>query len=569
MKTNPKILLIFIFVLSFVLRVYKIDSYGLYFDEKVTLLVSQGISPEGANQVKLFAKPFFTSAEFCSPKTINDFFIAVARGDWGNSPLHYLFLHFWIYLFGITDFSVRFSSLVWSVGLIPLIYLFVKRHFSDIKLALVCAFLASIEPFFIAQSHIVRNYSMSIFLTFLASYFFFEILKNTVSKKIYFFYSISVASSLLCHYLTFPVFVAHCLIFVGYNRNLKKLGYMALSTIMPFGLLISWLTFGGGKYSYKTMQDVAAFYKNIAENPPSPNPYTGLIDKISFSTINHKLFPVLTDLFLATNSISSHLVGNRNILIMLCFAICLAFLILRFIKSDLKVYIWLFYALAGFQFLCYSIYPLTFVLTCSVLVLVIIFVYNKKFNKIDFWVLFMIVVPILLMLLQVVNAGHTFSINQRYLAFTFPFAIILCGQFIFHSFRLIRPFGLFLAITLLVIGYNNYKVLLSIYDDKNAKYTFFERPRSVNPHAKAALFIENSYEKGDTIYLPNISRGTFSDVGYQAENKSVFDSQLINLYLCKQLTLVEKVNPIRSTKLLLKKADGKVVPLFDFKDKIY
>jgi hypothetical protein len=207
-----------IIFLAFALRVYNSDKYGLFFDEKATLLITQGVVHEGANQHDVFDKkdsPYFTPQEFSKPKTLADYNEAIARGDIGHSPAYYVILWIWLKIFGLSDFSLRFPSVIFSTLTVLLLYFFVKRHFRQEpetanRLALISAFIAAIEPLFIAHSHIARNYSMTFFLTLLSTHVFLIIIEKEKKRKApighYIGYCALVATSIFAHYLTITVF---------------------------------------------------------------------------------------------------------------------------------------------------------------------------------------------------------------------------------------------------------------------------------------------------------------------------------------------------------------------------
>ena len=76
MKIPPIYSLLLIIALAFMLRVYKSGTYALYLDEKYTLVISQGIVMEGANQKDVFfvpGKKYFTPKEFWKEKTFADY----------------------------------------------------------------------------------------------------------------------------------------------------------------------------------------------------------------------------------------------------------------------------------------------------------------------------------------------------------------------------------------------------------------------------------------------------------------------------------------------------------------
>ena len=174
-----RILLVLILGLAFFLRVYHSGTPGISLDEKYTMVISQGVVMGGSNQKDVFYTPgktYFTPREFWKEKTFNDFIEANIRGDIGNSPTYYGILWVWMKLFGLSDFSARLLSVVCSTLLVGLLYVFVRRHLKSTPLALISAFLAAIEPFFVAYSQMARNYSMSFLLTLLATHLLLLIL---------------------------------------------------------------------------------------------------------------------------------------------------------------------------------------------------------------------------------------------------------------------------------------------------------------------------------------------------------------------------------------------------------
>src|SRR5690606_4985997 len=164
MSNRTIIILAVILLVGTVLRFYRLDTYSIFFDEKSTMVVSQGIVLEGANQKDVFSKPSFTPADFWKPKSLADYYEAMTRSDIGNSPFYYLALHLWMDVFGLSDYSARSLSAVFSVLIILLTYHFARKYFSE-KTALIAAFIVAIEPFFIAYSHQARNYSLTFYLT--------------------------------------------------------------------------------------------------------------------------------------------------------------------------------------------------------------------------------------------------------------------------------------------------------------------------------------------------------------------------------------------------------------------
>jgi uncharacterized membrane protein len=91
-----------------------------------------------------------------------------------NPPLHMVFLKLWFYIFPITEFWARISSVTISLASIICLYKLNKKIFNE-PIALVSAAifsLISIDLFFAAT---VRTYSLLLLLTIIVSNYFFEI----------------------------------------------------------------------------------------------------------------------------------------------------------------------------------------------------------------------------------------------------------------------------------------------------------------------------------------------------------------------------------------------------------
>jgi uncharacterized membrane protein len=135
----------------------------------------------------IFKSLFLDYAGFWYDET---FGLWYSQQDWGlikhtsewdlNPPLYYYFLWIWRHLFGISEFSIRFSSVLFSSLAAGMIYVFSAKHFSKITgLIALLVFTSSSTILFFA--HEARCYSIVLFLTLLSSYLFLGLLKE---KKI-------------------------------------------------------------------------------------------------------------------------------------------------------------------------------------------------------------------------------------------------------------------------------------------------------------------------------------------------------------------------------------------------
>lgn len=87
-----------------------------------------------------------------------------------HPPLYYYLLHFWVRLFGTSEFAVRSLSAVIGILLVCLTFLLGHRLF-DSWVGLVAAFLSAISPFQVYYSQEARMYILLAALSALSIYF--------------------------------------------------------------------------------------------------------------------------------------------------------------------------------------------------------------------------------------------------------------------------------------------------------------------------------------------------------------------------------------------------------------
>jgi mannosyltransferase len=181
------ITLLLILVLAAFLRFYRLDAQSLWADE--------------GNSVSLSGRSL-------------DHITAGAAHDI-HPPLYYYLLHFWMRVFGNSEFAVRALSALLGTVLVYLTYL-LGRHLSDYWLGLVAAFLSAISPFQVYYSQEARMYILLATLSALSVYSFVRFLEAEAAKtqstqhatrNTYLwaaFYILATALSLYTHY-SFPI----------------------------------------------------------------------------------------------------------------------------------------------------------------------------------------------------------------------------------------------------------------------------------------------------------------------------------------------------------------------------
>ncbi|MFC5408212.1 glycosyltransferase family 39 protein [Larkinella bovis] len=578
-------------LLAFFLRVYRLDAYGIWFDEKSTLLVSQGVVLEGANQKDVFDKAttsYFTPQEFWKPKTINDFIEANIRGDIGNSPSYYGLLWIWLKVFGLSDFSMRFFSVIFGILTLPLLYRFVTRHFKleadqASRLALITCFLAAVEPYFVAQSHIARNYTMTFFLTLLATHVFLLLLEKEAPNnrkapyRSFALYGLLVALSLLSHYLAVTVFLGHGLFALIYVRKFGTWYRLALTAVLALGLVSLWFIYGGGAYTFFSLDNQAKLYRSIALTNPVNNGF-GLILPATVANVFWRSLPVFSDLVIFTNGLAAAVVGYRNFTLALLLGLVAAGLLMRY-RRQRQTPAWVKFAFPavlaiGLPF--YSINPAQHLVLSAAVPFFCLMIaamredVSAKNRPLLVFLVILALVPTLFLLVMAFRSGHTYGITQRYSGFSFPYVFILVALMLMKITSLRFWFSLPLALVLGVQAVLLTLLLQRIFNDSEPKYSSSPLARKPNPFWESAQKIKAMYAEGDTVLYPSLRRHEYTEIDKIGRNFSVIDAQLVNVYLPKDATYYQRIDPNEPDKIvLIKGRTGQKITIFDLEGMKY
>ena len=98
-------------------------------------------------------------------------------------PLYYIFLHWWIRFFGISEVSVRLPSAIFGFFSIFMMYKIGKQLFDD-NTGIISAFLMAFSGFHIYYSQEARTYSLSVLLTVMSMYFFISLFDKMSHKRL-------------------------------------------------------------------------------------------------------------------------------------------------------------------------------------------------------------------------------------------------------------------------------------------------------------------------------------------------------------------------------------------------
>ncbi|WP_460933577.1 glycosyltransferase family 39 protein [Spirosoma humi] len=583
--SSPRLLLVLILVLALGLRLYKSSVHGLYLDEKFTLINIAGVSLEGFNQHDVFFTPgktYFTPKEFWKEKHLHDYIRAIIQNDIGNSASHYALLWAWVQFFGMSDLSIRMPSIIFSTLIVGLTYLLTKRYFRSESLALLCAFLSAIEPFFIAYSHMARNYCMTIFITMLGTYLFLRILDRRAEGKnpvgMYIGYGLSFALAVLGHYLAVTVFMCHGIYLFLFNRNLKTYIGLGLSVISgTVGLILPWFIFGGGKYTLQTLAYQAQLYRGLAYTNPYNNGFN-IILPATIPNVVKKSIPLWSDLMMFSNGLSSETLAFRNLIIAFALGCVAVFIIHRFGRGR-TVPTWVSIAVPVLLVAGFALYtiPSLRLLAAAATPVFYYMLYqaaadytNRSDRRLIFFLVLLSTFPTLFIIAIAFRNDHTYGLMQRYSGFSFPYSVILVGLIIRQVFRQPTYLRLTLVAVLLVQSYYLVELLYRIYEDQAPKYTYYGRYRIANPYNTAADRIKELYAPGDTVLYPSARTAPRDEVENTYTTHSIIDAQYTNLYLPKDATYYQRMDTTQTDRIILVKGNsGKRITIFDFEGTKY
>jgi len=202
----------FLFALNLIIKIIYIDSRDIANDEPFTIYWAQA--------------------------SLNEIIQMLSSEN--NPPFHFFLMHFWIKLFGISPLSVRFLSMLFSVLIPVVIFLFGNKYFNRF-IGFAAALIFTFTTMHVFFSHEARVYTMFALLTAVSLFILIEITEKPTRKILYFYLFISNLILIYSHYFGFFIlFIEAVTLFVSKNRMkiLKPMFFMMLALGLSYLPLI-------------------------------------------------------------------------------------------------------------------------------------------------------------------------------------------------------------------------------------------------------------------------------------------------------------------------------------------
>ena len=447
-------------VVSIFTRLYHLDFAGLTKDETVTLCVVNGepATVYGDFIITADVPEQFNHKDIRARKTYRNVVDATIK-DNGNAVAYNIVLSWWTKLFGNTNSSLRFLSLLFGVFTVILGYYFCRQLFNK-RTANIAGLLLCLHPVLVEYGQLARSYVPATFLVLMSTYSLYQV---AVAKRHVWLhiplYVLSVTLSMLCHYLTAYIFMAHVLLVIFFHGHRKALMQYVIMGAVCLVLFSIWLFNGGieGK-AFMDKQDALwqarAAIKGVTAADPS-----------SFSTILHRTG--LNWLKIFGNKFQDIAIHDALLLSMLLIPVAVLFFVFRKVRK------------------------------------------SEYFRPVMF-LMFPLAMQALFTIFMGIRSGHTITYDIRYATFVMPFACCLLAfgldRMMSMDAILLRVAGYGAAATIVLI------MIISIYPQWFVHVERKDKGDAFTYHHAADFIEKQSHDDADTVIFHDVKDAVLTNI---------------------------------------------------------
>ncbi len=153
-----------------------------------------------------------------------------------HPPLYYYLLHFWVLVFGSSEFSLRFPSVVFGLLTVPVIWAVGRRLLGESS-GFLAAALVSISPLFLWYSQEARMYTLVTFLCLLSTYLVLRVMDGGGRTVEWTVYILASVVAVYTHFYAFFVLAFQFVFFIGWWFLWSKGGVRQRWATLARGLL--------------------------------------------------------------------------------------------------------------------------------------------------------------------------------------------------------------------------------------------------------------------------------------------------------------------------------------------
>lgn len=250
MKNNTFFKVFIIVIIGFLFRIYLLDKpEGFWNDEYVGWFIAS------EQNWKILFEKIITNC---------------------HTPLYYLYVKLWMFLFGDSDTTLRWSSVLPSTLSIISMY-FVGKQLKDKNLGILCSLFTAISSFLIYFAQEFRLYSLIFLISSLVSLYFIKVVKKHNSKDLLIFF---ILNAILCATHSLGIifsFYICILLLMHFNLEKKKIN---LYYLIP--LILTVIALSPILYTFAFSKSLSQFWSDFS------------INKIAYNLIDY-YSPIITN----------------------------------------------------------------------------------------------------------------------------------------------------------------------------------------------------------------------------------------------------------------------------------